>query len=70
MSLRYRVQLVDVSSWQPKLELTWVLSTISPLRSLVSDSGTMASGLQKMKLGRKYPQIPANDMDDIINKFA
>ncbi|KAL7415132.1 calponin homology domain-containing protein [Mrakia frigida] len=30
----------------------------------------MASGLQKMKLGRKYPQVPAGDMEDIINKFA
>lgn len=30
----------------------------------------MASGLQKMKLGRKYPQVPPQEMDEIINLFA
>lgn len=30
----------------------------------------MASGLQKMKLGRKYPQVPPPEMDEIINLFA
>jgi hypothetical protein len=30
----------------------------------------MASGLQKMKLGRKYPQINPQDMEDIIGRFA
>lgn len=31
---------------------------------------TMASGLQKMKLGRKYPQVSQQDMDAIIGGFA
>lgn len=30
----------------------------------------MASGLQKMKLGRKYPQVPPPEMDEIISLFA
>ncbi|CDZ98455.1 fimbrin-like potential actin filament bundling protein [Phaffia rhodozyma] len=30
----------------------------------------MATGLQKMKLGRKYPQVSPADMDNIINQFA